>query len=69
MATNPLCELYGCRSLGPGQDEQDWLRAEQDQQDWLRAEREIFYAAAAQESTSTTARAHTGGLEEYPWIA
>jgi hypothetical protein len=24
----------------PGQDEQEWLRAEQDEQDWLRAQQE-----------------------------
>jgi hypothetical protein len=38
---NALCELYGSnRGHEPGQDEQDWLRAEQDQQSWLRAEQD-----------------------------
>jgi len=26
----------------PGQDEQDFLRAEQDEQDWLRGQQEMF---------------------------
>jgi len=39
---NAHYELYGSRGREPGQDEQDWLRAEQEQQDCLRAEQEIF---------------------------
>jgi len=28
------------RNREPGQDEQEWLRAEQDERDWLRAQQE-----------------------------
>lgn len=37
---NALYEMYGNRGREPGQDEQNWLRAEQDQQNWLRAEQD-----------------------------
>ena len=33
--------LSESRNREPGQDEQDWLRAEQDEQDWLRAQQAI----------------------------
>jgi hypothetical protein len=35
-------ELQESRHREPGQDEQDWLRAEQDEQDWLRAQLEML---------------------------
>jgi len=37
---NALYEMYGSRGREPGQDEQDWLRAERDEQNWLRAEQD-----------------------------
>ena len=37
---NALYEMYGNRGREPGQDEQNWSRAEQDQQNWLRAEQD-----------------------------
>jgi hypothetical protein len=33
-------ELDAKRAHEPGEDEQQWVRAEQSQQDWLRAERD-----------------------------
>ena len=44
---NAHYELYDSRGREPGQDEQDWLRAEQDEQDWLRAEQVLFGLSAA----------------------
>jgi hypothetical protein len=35
-------ELHESRNREPGQDEQDWLRAEQNEQDWLRAQQQIL---------------------------
>jgi hypothetical protein len=35
-------EFQEGRYRDPGQDEQDWLRAEQDEQDWLRGQQEML---------------------------
>jgi hypothetical protein len=47
---NALYEMSGSRRPEPGQDQQDWLRAEQRQQNWLRLEQdEQDYFRAKQE--------------------
>jgi len=47
---NALYEMSGNRRPEPGQDEQDWLRAEQRHQNWLRLDQdEQDYLRAEQE--------------------
>jgi hypothetical protein len=47
---NALYEMSGSPRPEPGQDQQDWLRAEQRHQNWLRLEQdEQDYLRAKQE--------------------
>ena len=65
---NSHYEMCGSHGREPGQDEQDWLRVEQDHQTSSDRAGDP-YTAAVEKSTSATARARTGELEGYPWIA
>ena len=60
-------ELHEGRNREPGQDEQDWLRAQQDEQDWLRAQQEAsHYGSRGKVSTApvtcATTKGNSGGI-------
>ncbi len=62
-------ELHESRHREPGQNEQDWLRAEQDEQDWLRAQFTQQGSKDRNKATSVACAPTGGSAGVYPWTA